>query len=49
MVSTYALGVTEINKLDLQGVRQPPSIVLRTSHTGRENPRTPTPSYTVAP
>jgi hypothetical protein len=33
-----------IKKLDLQGVRQPPGIVLRRpSHTGRENPRTPAP------
>jgi hypothetical protein len=31
-------------KLDLRGVRQPPSIVLRRpSHTGQENPRTPAP------
>jgi hypothetical protein len=37
-------SVFEKKKLDVQGVRQPPSIVLRrSSHTGRENPRTPAP------
>jgi hypothetical protein len=38
-------------KLDLRGVRQPPDIVLRRrhSHTGRENPRTPTHPYATTP
>jgi hypothetical protein len=36
---------TDLKKLDLRGVRQPPGIKLRRrpSHTGRENPRTPAP------